>query len=305
MMGNSSLYEGNLNPLGWLYNLVMPKSIMFAEGDPPVEDPPPPAPPSPPPTWFEGLEEDVRNHPSSEKFKDKTPNDVVKSYINLEKKLGANPLVIPKEGASAEEVAEFHKALGRPDTEDGYEIIKPVEGSDARIKVDAVAEKDFKDFAFKSGLSKSMAKSLQEFDLQRQQKALAAYDKTVETERVDAEAKLRAEWGGDFDKNLEGAKKVLTKFGGDEALAWMDKGQGNNPTVIKMLANIAKNFTEDALVGKSATSLTMGKAEAQAEIDSIRNDPKHAHNDDTHKGHQDAIQYMKMLYQIAYPEVKE
>ncbi len=50
----------------------------------------------------------------------KSPQDLFKSYRELEKTLGQDKVVLPKDGADAKEWDAVYNKLGRPDTPDKY-----------------------------------------------------------------------------------------------------------------------------------------------------------------------------------------
>jgi len=125
----------------------------------------------------------------------------------------------------------------------------------------------------------------------------------------DAETGLRQEYGAAYDANVNQARALVKKFGGDAVVTELERtGMGNNPTFIKFMVNVAKNFGEntDGFGGDSQTDI-MSPAEAQAEITKIRSDnnhPYHAHNRD-HPEHKGAVQRMSQLFAMAYPEKKK
>jgi len=73
----------------------------------------------------------------------------------LKSEMGKRPGGIPQENASDEERAAFNKALGVPDSVDGYELSDPAEGG-------GDFQNQMKDIMLKAGVPAGMAKQLDE-----------------------------------------------------------------------------------------------------------------------------------------------
>ena len=250
--------------------------------------------------FFDGFGEEVRNHPSVQKFS--SAEDLAKSYVNLEKKIGAKGIILPGEKATPEEIAEFHKAIGCIDSADKVEIVDLPKGTDDRIQVTDETKAAFKELAIKAHLTPAQAKAIQEFHLNNQVNQLKAYDAATLEEKQKSETALRGEWGAKFDENVQKVNQLVKSFGGDEALDWFTKGEGNNPIVLKMLAKIAGGMSEDSMGERGKSGIVKTPAEAQAEITAIRNDKSHPYNNADAMGHKEAVKYMETLYSFLHPE---
>ena len=154
----------------------------------------------------------------------------------------------------------------------------------------------------KLNLNPAQAKGLQEWQLNNQINQLKALDEEKKVSGQTAEKELRSQWGEKYDENLAKATQFVKVFGGDKALEWFDKGEGNNPIVLQMIANAAGKISEDTLGGKGMGSLTKTPSEAKIEIQQIRDNPKSAYNDGNHRDHKDAVAYVNSLYAMAHPE---
>ena len=118
-----------------------------------------PAPPPPPASFvfddnaFNGLPDDLKNDPSVQLFKGKALPDIVKSYVNAQRMVGADKVAIPAgKNDTPEAWNEFYKRLGRPDDPDGYQLPKPAvfpEGLEANPDI----EKGFKVISHNPGLT--------------------------------------------------------------------------------------------------------------------------------------------------------
>ena len=253
--------------------------------------------------FSEGFSEETRNHPSLKKFT--STEELGKSYINLETKIGSKGVIIPKEGAGKEEIQAYHEALGNITDSAKVEIVEIPKDTDSRIIMTDTTKQGFKDIVSKLNLNPGQAKGLQEWWLDRQVNNLKTYDKETKTSSEVAQKELRSQWGEKYDENLAKAAQFVKVFGGDKALEWFDKGEGNNPIVLAMLANAAGKISEDILGDKGSGSLTKTPSEAKIEIQQIRDNKAHPFNDGNHRDHKEAVAYMSTLYAMANPEKKE
>lgn len=189
---------------------------------------------------LEGFDEQTRSKLS--RFK--TSKDVAKSYLELEKRLGAS-VVIPGKDATQTERDEFAKRLGRPESPDGYEL-------DPLFLPDGVSRQDggedaFKAMAFELGLSKDQGKRLYKYAASKAFEGVAALRKEMEKKKMAAAEVLRKEWGNEYTSNLAKVQKVSKLFGGDDWVEYLNEGAGNDPRLIKVLVKIANQFSEDTL----------------------------------------------------------
>jgi hypothetical protein len=164
----------------------------------------------------------------------------------------------PADDASPEQWGEFWKAVGRPDSPDGYKV--------SADGVDAEALKAFQKRAFDQGLTPKQA-----------QEALDWYVKDVKarqlesqkTQAKEAERVLRDEWGADFERNMTGVARVLNRFvAGDESFKdyLEDTGLGSDPRMVRMLHKVAAATGSDRLVAGSASATGKTDSEKLAEM---------------------------------------
>jgi len=156
----------------------------------------------------------------------------------------------PTEDAAPEQWAEYWKAVGRPDSPDGYELTAP-EG----VAIDDEMAREFREEAFAAGVpaehAQRMFKWYVQRETQRQQKRLA--DGAASTER-----QLRDEWGADYEEKIAGARRLLDSYAPDGFRDYLDSsGLGNDPRLVKMLVGISQRMSRDRMVnGQSRVGLT-------------------------------------------------
>ncbi len=247
--------------------------------------------------FYGGLSTEVQNNPSMLKFKDKSSEDVAKSYIELQGKIGAKGVIVPIDGASDDEISNFHKAIGRPDNADGYQIEVPKDLHESIVST-AESQKVFKTQCHKMGLNTKQAQNLHSWYMTELSNVLKRQDVDDKKASDEADTTLHSKWGTTYDVKLALASKVISKFGGEKAHEFLDKGFGNNPAIVEMMANIGEKFSEDVLGpgGKSGLG-GMSPQVAQDRVAAIRADSKHAYHN-AGPGHTEAVAEMLELNKI-------
>ena len=277
-----------------------PPSDPGSGGAPPAAPTTPPTAPTTPTTtegaaWRNMVPAEFRDDPALKDYKDF--GSFVKSHVHLNKLVGAEPRV-PPAGAPPDLWAKFWSALGRPDTPDQYQITAP-EGRTVDDKMMA----GFRKAAHDIGLTSSQAAKLAEWhftSVTEAEDAIAA-DLAATTERVDRE--LRREYGQAYENNIRLATKLAQDVGGPELLQWFEKGEGNNPVVIRTFVKLARMMGEDRLGTSRPSDFGRTPAEAQAEIGRLNFDKEFQsalHNSE-HPGHVAAVERKAALYRAAFP----
>jgi hypothetical protein len=191
------------------------------------------------PQWLESADESLKK--SLAKFKE--PLAVGQAYVELEKKLGS-AIQVPKADATQEEWGKFFSRIGRPESPDNYEL---PEGSltdelKARIRKEA----------YESGATPRTVKALLGAIIDDQAAKAALSARAAEEQYTKAVSALKKELGDDYDANVELANRALKGLFPGSAQAFVDKGFGSDPALIKDLIALGKRLGEDNLVaGKS------------------------------------------------------
>ena len=180
----------------------------------------------------------------------KSPDDAVKSYRESEK-MSSGQVKIPGEEASPEELSSFYTKIGRPDTPEGYEITDIPDN----VGMDDETLSQLRNDAFKAGVPKVAFETVLKNYLNRM-------SEQVVQSRVDGEKVLKEEvWKGDYDKNIEIAKRYVTEHCSDEFKQVLeDTGLGNNPVFAKHFFEQGKKTLSDSLIKGSQDS---GEREAE------------------------------------------
>ena len=255
-----------------------------------------------PPSWRDDVPEDYREEKTLSKYE--TVGDLAKGHVHLSRMLG-NSVKIPGEDATDEERNDFFTKLGRPEQADQYEYQRPdmPEG----MAYDEDAEKAFKEFAHKQGLSNAQLASTLDFynkfalDSQIDQKLV------MDEAYFKGEAALQKEWGHKgYDRNVAIAQRAMKEFGGPELEKLMTEDpRGSHPALVKAFYKMGLKSQEARPLDAQHDSSFLDIASAQKEIEAF-NKPGHKFykaywNKDDPK-HGEAIAYRDRLFEMAYPE---
>ena len=200
-------------------------------------------------------------------------------HANAQKLIGRKGVFIPNDKSSSQEVADFRKAVGAPETPEGYQV-KP-EVPEGMQWSDDLA-KPFLAVAHKHNVSQAALRELTaEFVKLESMKGKYAVDLAQANsaqEIKEGTTTLQTLWRDDFDKNVLKAQRAAALVGVDP------KRKGfRDPEVVAGFVRLADMISEDKLVGATGgLQPTMsGLAMAKDIINNPQN-PKHQlyHNGD-------------------------
>lgn len=255
---------------------------------------PPAAPPAPatPAPWFDDTYKDLVADKGW-----KTPNDAIQSYAALLPLIGRDKLPLPAGPDDAEGWDRVYDRLGRPATPADYKFQLP--------------EGDAGEFAA------AMAPLFHKARLTQQQLDVLApawneYVAATTRARDDARAaedraaigSLQKEWGAEYDRNVELARRAARAFAGqdnDGGLDELERALGTSG-MVKLFARIGQGFGLGGLEGGVPQGGQMdGPAAAKAEIARLVADPafQKAWLHDTGAAGKAAREKMEQLQKVA------
>jgi hypothetical protein len=209
-----------------------------------------------------------RDWVKSKGFKD--PDAMVSSYRELEHQLrNGEKLVLPKEGDSAETVEAFHKAIGRPDAADKYDL-KLGEGEE----VNEDLAKVMREAAFKAGVPASMFAAMAEPFNAYMRDVLQQHETAQVQQRDAGVAEYRSEVGDKFNTHIAAGNKAMRMLElSGEDIAGIEQGLGTKKT-LALFAKLGMGMSEDILLDAGGRpKFSMSKEEAQAELDRVGKEP--------------------------------
>jgi len=252
--------------------------------------------------WRSSLPEDLRSHPALIDIKD--VGGLAKSYVHAQSMIGADKIVIPKPDASPAEMADFYNKLGRPGAAEGYRFSETtVEG----VPKDEATQKWARDIFHKHGLTQKQADGLYQDYVTKVGGDMRSMQESRGAQREQALEQLRGEWrGNEFDVNVQLAQRAVKTFGSEELVKYLnDSGEGDNPMLIRLFANIGKQLGEDQAFGgrSSQSGFVAGPEAAKAEIGKLQTDTdfQKAYMNKDAPGHKEAVERMERLFKVAYP----
>lgn len=195
------------------------------------------------------------------------------------RQLASKAIVPPGDNATDDDRARFAKAMGVPEKPEAYTLTLPEQYRAAAADTNNMFGQSIQHFqqAFhKAQLTPHQAQILTDahFDLEsRNMQALVQADETF---AKDTETKLRAEWGGEYDRNKTLAARLSTTAVSENAmtpdeqarLQKLETKDGrfvlDHPMVLKLFSWAMRKQAED-----QPGILTMGQDEAQASQENL------------------------------------
>jgi len=238
------------------------------------------------------IPEEYREEKALSNFKDM--GDFVKSYLSAQKIVGADKIPVPNKFATEDDWKAVFNKLGAPENPDDYKY------SFKEGEVDQELISSFNQEAHRLGLLPQQAESLIKYynDL-NEGSSIQAEEKATET-RMHTENELKKEFGPQFAKRLDQAKRLASSTLGNEFLenTFLDDGSrlGDNLNVVKAFSNLAEKLSEDEVVkGDSSSYMTANQIEK--EIDELTQEGS-AYWSKTHPNHNKAINEVLKLREL-------
>jgi len=246
--------------------------------------------------WYENLGPDLKAHPSITKFKE--PGSLAKSYVELEKMVGKDKIVVPTDKSKPEEWAAFYEKIGRPKEMGGYET--PNIEIDESLKLKEHNLEAFKKKAHELGLTKKQFSEMYGFYHEMGQQDYNALLQNQTESKKTTETALRGQWGSAYDAKVDGAQKVINSFFKgkiDKSNQGAFTALANSKGFIEAMADIASKVGEDVIAG--GPKHTMTPKEASTAMNEIIMDMKHPYHNNTHPEHKAAVDKVIALQQMA------
>ena len=220
--------------------------------------------------------------------------DFVKSYLHAQKLVGADKIPVPNKHATDEDWNEVFKRLGAPDTPEGYQY----NFKDQEMDSQQVSE--FNKTAHQLGLLPKQAEGLIKFYNEMNGNIAANQEEQAAQAQLNTETELKKEFGPQFSKRLDQAKKLAVGTLGQDFLenTYLKDGSrlGDNLNVIKAFSNLAEKLSEDEIIKGDGTSYLTAK-EIEKEIEDLTQEGS-AYWSKTHPNHQKAVQEVLKLREM-------
>lgn len=228
----------------------------------------------PPASWRESLPAEIRTSKTWDKFKGNSWDEVgpalAAQFVNVEKAVGAKTegmVRVPGKDAKPEEVAAFRKAIGVPETVEGYADVRAPEGATLDDKTFGMAKERLHRAGYTTAQVQEAVNLYHELHTTGRQRMVEGWLK--EQEQLDLE------WGADYENRHSLAMDAFKKYGSPELAALFEAtGLDVNPKMIRMFYNIGTRLREGGHIDGQVEG-RMSKEQVAAKLSSLRNDPKY------------------------------
>ena len=156
-------------------------------------------------------------------------NQFVKSYLHAQKMVGLDKIPVPNKYATDEDWQEVYKRLGAPEKPDQYKYKFAKDQ-----KVDEASLKAFNEVAQKNGLLPKQAENIVKFYNELSQQAVNQEASKVDAVRLESETVLKTEYGSEYNKRLDQAKRLASQTLGADFL---------NNTILKNGSKLGDNVS--------------------------------------------------------------
>ncbi len=231
------------------------------------------------PYWEGFASEDLRTHPSIV-GKHKTPEDLARGYVNLEKSLGVPPerrIDLPADQTKAEDMrAAVWSKLGLPEKPEGYGLQLDPKATDD----DKAMLAEFTAKAFEMGMPAGFARNVMAFWMDKTTAANEAYQAAMAAQKAEGDAKLHELWGAAYDRKAREVGAAIVKYGGPEMAKALDNSSfGNNAFLVAMIGKFLDAMAEPGDAGSRSGEAFRGETvmtpdQAKTEIRRIESDPE-------------------------------
>jgi len=220
--------------------------------------------------------------------------DLLKSYKHAQSLVGADKIPVPNKHATEEDWNEVFKKLGAPESPDDYKYdIKDQE-------LDSKQVSEFNKTAHQLGLLPKQAEGLIKFYNEMNGNMAATEEDAAAQAQMVTETELKKEFGPQFSKRLDQAKRLAVNSLGSEFLenTFLKDGSrlGDNLNVIKAFSNLAEKLSEDEIIKGDGTEYMTAK-DIEKEINELTQEGS-AYWSKTHPNHNKAVQEVLKLREM-------
>ena len=229
------------------------------------------------------IPENFKEEKSLENFNNM--EDFVKSYLHAQKLVGADKIPVPNKHATDEDWNEVFKKLGAPNSPEDYKYNFKDE------EVDQSTVQEFNKAAHRLGLLPKQAEGLIKFYNEMNVNNAASQEEQAAEAQMNTEAELKKEFGPQYAKRLDQAKRLAVNSLGEDFLenTYLKDGSrlGDNLKVIKAFSDLADKLSEDPIIQGDGSSYMTAK-DIEKEINELTQEGS-AYWDKGHINHDKAV----------------
>jgi hypothetical protein len=238
------------------------------------------------------IPENFKEEKSLENFNNM--EDFVKSYLHAQKLVGADKIPVPNKHATDEDWNEVFKKLGAPNSPEDYKYnLKDQEMDTGQLQ-------QFNETAHRLGLLPKQAEGLIKFYNEMNGNIAATQEEKAAEAQLVTETELKKEFGPQFAKRLDQAKRLAVNSLGQEFLenTYLNDGSrlGDNLKVIKAFSEMADKLSEDPIIQGDGTSY-MTARDIEKEITDLTQEGS-PYWSKTHPNHQKSVDEVLKLREM-------
>ena len=220
--------------------------------------------------------------------------DLLKSYKHAQSLVGADKIPVPNKHATEEDWNEVFKRLGAPEKPEDYKYdFKDQEMDSGQLS-------EFNKTAHKLGLLPKQAEGLIKYYNELNGNIAETQEEQAAQSQLATETELKKEFGPQFSKRLDQAKKLAVNSLGSDFLenTYLKDGSrlGDNLNVIKAFSQLADKLSEDEII-KGDGSEYMTAKDIEKEINELTQEGS-AYWSKTHPNHNKAVQEVLKLREM-------
>ena len=220
--------------------------------------------------------------------------DLLKSYKHAQSLVGADKIPVPNKHATEEDWNEVFKRLGAPEKPEDYKY----DFKDQEMDSQQVSE--FNKTAHKLGLLPKQAEGLIKYYNEMNGNKAASEEDAAAQGQLATETELKKEFGPQFSKRLDQAKKLAVNSLGSDFLenTYLKDGSrlGDNLNVIKAFSQLADKLSEDEII-KGDGSEYMTAKDLEKEINELTQEGS-AYWSKTHPNHKKSVDEVLKLREL-------
>lgn len=259
--------------------------LLAPEGDIPAGETPAPeteTPPDPQPyDWHNDIHPDVKDDPIWKSTPD--VKTLTKAYADATR-YNVGAVKMPAADATADEIAAFHKKLGRPDAPEAYDLGPLAEDDTAKAMRPVIHA---------AGLTPQQWTTVRDgFARLQTEQVQAIRQQTDETMTT-----LKNEWGAAYDTKIGLVQRMLKTTGDEEVFNELVAKVGNHVPTLKWLSKVAGMMVEKGEISSDVPG-GLSKSDAQGQLDSVMAHP--AYLDWNHPEHKQYMEKAKRLFELVY-----
>jgi len=220
--------------------------------------------------------------------------DFVKSYLHAQKLVGADKIPVPNKHATDEDWNEVFKRLGAPGNPEDYKYnLKDQEMDTGQLQ-------EFNKTAHRLGLLPKQAEGLIKFYNELNGNIASNQEDQAAEAQLATETELKKEYGPQFAKRLDQAKRLAVNSLGQDFLenTYLKDGSrlGDNLTVIKAFSDLADKLSEDPIIQGDGASYMTAK-DIEKEITDLTQEGS-PYWSKTHPNHQKSVDEVLKLREM-------